>query len=106
MKRLFTTAAVLIALTDVSAAQPAVTSQMAQQLIYRTQMIRDRISIQCQRVRQREECEGSVYTTYYGIVDSIRKAERIGGDDALKLIEQKINEFDVKAAPDFKRLER
>lgn len=110
MKRLLMTAAVLVALTEVVAAQSAVTAQAAQQLIYRTQMIRDRIGIQCQRLPNKTKCETGVYTTYYGIVDSIRRAERISGEDSggvdpLKLITQKMDEFDAKTAPDFKILE-
>ena len=92
------------------AAQSAVTAPMAQQLIYRTQMIRDRIGVQCQRLPNKVECETGVFTTYYGIVDTIRRAERIRGDDSsgddpLKLISQKLDEFDAKNASNFKSSE-
>lgn len=102
MKQLLATAAVLIALADVAGAQPAAT-QMGQHLVYRTQMIRDRIGIQCQRLRpagrERDECEASAFTPYHSIVDSIRKAERNGGDEALNLISKMIDEFEAKVAP-------
>ena len=108
MKTTLATIALLMALTSIVSAQ-ANHHWAAEQLANRTQMARDKIGIQCQKLPSglpRDECEISVYTSYYSLLDSIRKAEHSESDEALGFISRKIDEFEAQVAPLVQKLER